>query len=219
MVLKEQQEQPQHHHQTNLRVPLTKKYSESAEDLTFDSDATSQMVNNLAKAIRGGRDYSLRSCMRIRAAVRFNVSNANSMYNVYNVFTRFEIVHPNVSFQISRLRNLPFCSSPLTNNLLQNQANSPKMGYLTLNQTRKVLTLLETDPALGTIPTVGIWLSGLTGLDGCTLNGKTASSNDTMKHPFVWAACVRFLSCENIRERVFVAPMTFLLVSELVSVE
>lgn len=33
-----------------------------------------------------------------------------------------------------------------------------------------------------------------------------------MQHPFVWAACVRYLCCEAVRQRVFVDADTFLLV-------
>ncbi|EDO33988.1 predicted protein [Nematostella vectensis] len=72
----------------------------------------------------------------------------------------------------------------------------PKCGFLTMDNTRKLLLLLESDPKAFSLPLIGVWVSG----------------SFTVHHPFVWACCIKFLNCKSIKERVVAAPNTFLLV-------
>ncbi|XP_059503907.1 SCL-interrupting locus protein homolog isoform X2 [Stegostoma tigrinum] len=62
-----------------------------------------------------------------------------------------------------------------------------KFGYLTMDQTRKLLLILESDPKVFTLPLVGIWVSGAT----------------RVHSPQVWACCLRYLFSSSIQERVF----------------
>lgn len=50
-----------------LRVPISNRQLDD-DRLTFDSNSTLPLVINLGRTIRQGRDFSLRSCIRIRAA-------------------------------------------------------------------------------------------------------------------------------------------------------
>ena len=60
-------------------------------------------------------------------------------------------------------------------------------GYLTMEQTRKLLLLAETDPKAFDVPLVGVWVAGV------------ADVHD----PFVWAACARFAALpEDVAQRV-----------------
>ncbi|XP_019329682.1 PREDICTED: SCL-interrupting locus protein [Aptenodytes forsteri] len=71
-----------------------------------------------------------------------------------------------------------------------------KCGYLTMDQTRKLLLLLESDPKAYALPLVGVWLSGVTHI--CS--------------PQVWACCLRYLFSSSIQERVFSESGSFLIV-------
>jgi hypothetical protein len=154
-----------------------------------------------------GRDCTLRSCVRLRAA-----SKVEREHNLVNGSFRFEAIVPDYSFQAVKIRNLPILSTPLSVNLTRQNGDEarelgPRMGYLTMNQTRKIVPLLETDTASAMTPMVGVWLS----VDDCDTG--TDIATDFMKHPFVWGACVRFLKNKKVHDRAFVDENTFLLVN------
>ncbi len=117
---------------------------------------------------------------------------------------------PNASYQVVRIRNLPLLLTPLTINLTKQngrdaRVSGPKMGYLTLNQTRKVVPMLESDTASSVSPIVGVWVC----LD--EPQSGAAFPNIFLNHPFLWGACTRFLHNTNIGDRVYIDTDTFLL--------
>ncbi|MGH0154866.1 UNVERIFIED_CONTAM: hypothetical protein FKN15_028419 [Acipenser sinensis] len=87
-------------------------------------------------------------------------------------------------------RNL---SSPM--NIAQVQGVC-KFGFLTMDQTRKLLLVLESDPKAYTLPLVGIWLSGITHIHS----------------PQVWACCLRYLFSSSLQDRVVSEGGGFLIV-------
>jgi len=183
-----------------MTVPIFSRSASHIGGLTFEEDSSIQMIRNLAKSVRSGKEFSLRSCIRIRGA-----GHSRIFRDQISASLRFEAVLPNLSFQCTQLHPIPFLKTPLASVLhSRSVADSHRFGYLTLNRTRKLVPILESDPCVATAPLVGLWLAGLSGPE-----------NELVKHPLVWAACVRFLNFEGLRERVFVAENTFLLVREL----
>ncbi|EAX06874.1 SCL/TAL1 interrupting locus, isoform CRA_c, partial [Homo sapiens] len=71
-----------------------------------------------------------------------------------------------------------------------------KYGYLTMDETRKLLLLLESDPKVYSLPLVGIWLSGITHIYS----------------PQVWACCLRYIFNSSVQERVFSESGNFIIV-------
>lgn len=126
---------------------------------------------------------------------------------------RLEAILPDMSFQTVRISAIPIMSTPLSNQLLSKRGDGDghplldKTGYLTMNQTRQLLPLLEDDSCVSHVPVVGLWVK----LRPSQLSGASA-----LRHPFCWAACVRYLSTAVVQKRVFVASGTFLLVILLI---
>ncbi|XP_012667927.1 SCL-interrupting locus protein isoform X4 [Otolemur garnettii] len=71
-----------------------------------------------------------------------------------------------------------------------------KYGYLTMDETRKLLLLLESDPKVYSLPLVGIWLSGIIHIYS----------------PQVWACCLRYMFNSSVQERVFSESGNFIIV-------
>ncbi|XP_044769777.1 SCL-interrupting locus protein [Neomonachus schauinslandi] len=85
----------------------------------------------------------------------------------------------------------------LSSNLSISQVQGTyKYGYLTMDETRKLLLLLESDPKVCSLPLVGIWLSGIIHIYS----------------PQVWACCLRYMFSSSIQERVFSESGNFIIV-------
>lgn len=219
-----------------LTIPITPR-SEGDTDLLFPPGTTFKLLLNLGKAIRAGRETFLRSTMRIRSSGSVRSDPGGRLMGT----VRFEVVLPDVSFTFHRIKDVPVLSTALSIKLARRGATSPisnrgssstspipqdgltcpQMGYLTMNQTRKAIPLLETDQTISTIPMVGVW----TAFDDEDSPGRTPTrkSDDrsgikSLLNPLTWALCVRYLFTEHIKDRATLDDGTFLLVRTSYSV-
>ena len=157
--------------------------------------------------------------MRIRATGHSNTtSNTTNSHNKSSIVAgrvRFEAIVPNMTFTVVQLHPIPVLATPLSK-LLTNPAQTAteaSLGYVTMNQTRKLVFLLETDPSVSLVQMVGVWVQ----LPYSQHSNSSNDSNNTncdmdVQHPFVWAACVRYLCSDAVKQRVYVDSHTFLLV-------
>ncbi|XP_029004321.1 SCL-interrupting locus protein homolog isoform X2 [Betta splendens] len=110
-------------------------------------------------------------------------------------------VCPSVSLDVQPVRAIPIIPTALLRSLMNidrplRLTFSQQRGFLTMDQTRKLFLLLESDPKASTLPLVGLWLSGVTHI----------------YNPQVWAWCLRFLYSFSLQERVLSESNCFLLV-------
>ncbi|KAM9358448.1 SCL-interrupting locus protein homolog [Symphorus nematophorus] len=111
-------------------------------------------------------------------------------------------VCPSVSVDVQPVRAVPIIPTALLRSLTSinrpppHAAANRQRGFLTMDQTRKLLLLLESDPKASNLPLVGLWLSGVT----------------HVYNPQVWAWSLRFLFSSALRDRVFSESRCFLLV-------
>ena len=210
-----------------LTIPVSSR-PDADTDLLFPAGTTFKLLLNLGKAIRAGRETSLRSSMRIRAAGSARLHPGGRLQGT----ARFEVVLPDVSFRFVRVRAVPVLSTTLSIKLARRGGVSPvkggsggsepypQMGYVTLNASGKAVPLMETDAAIGESPLVGVWTAhdddgtGSGGRRPSTGASAEAGSDErSLRHPTTWAACLRYMHNEHIRERVYAdGSNTFLLV-------
>ncbi|XP_058992865.1 SCL-interrupting locus protein isoform X2 [Mustela lutreola] len=105
------------------------------------------------------------------------------------------------TFKCTPIKPIPIIPTALARNLSSNLNISQvqgtyKSGYLTMDETRKLLLLLESDPKVCSLPLVGIWLSGIIHIYS----------------PQVWACCLRYMFSSSIQERVFSESGNFIIV-------
>ncbi|XP_040834523.1 SCL-interrupting locus protein isoform X3 [Ochotona curzoniae] len=105
------------------------------------------------------------------------------------------------NFRCTPVRPIPIIPTALARNLSSNLniaqvQGTYKYGYLTMDETRKLLLLLESDPKVYSLPLVGIWLSGIIHIYS----------------PQVWACCLRYMFSSSIQERVFSESGNFIIV-------
>lgn len=105
------------------------------------------------------------------------------------------------TFKCTPVKPIPIIPTALARNLSSNLNISQvqgtyKYGYLTMDETRKLLLLLESDPKIYSLPLVGIWLSGIIHIYS----------------PQVWACCLRYMFSSSIQERVFSESGNFIIV-------
>ncbi|XP_054092176.2 SCL-interrupting locus protein isoform X2 [Callithrix jacchus] len=105
------------------------------------------------------------------------------------------------NFKCAPVKPIPIIPTALARNLSSNLNISQiqgtyKYGYLTMDETRKLLLLLESDPKVYSLPLVGIWLSGIIHIYS----------------PQVWACCLRYIFNSSVQERVFSESGNFIIV-------
>ncbi|KFV93010.1 SCL-interrupting locus protein, partial [Fulmarus glacialis] len=162
----------------------------SAEDISL-------AFKGLQHSLYSKESLDLSKLLTVRAHIVFTENLDNLHFNFYWA----SITAANI-LEYTPVKSVPIIPTALARNL-----NSPmniaqvqgtyKCGYLTMDQTRKLLLLLESDPKAYALPLVGVWLSGVTHI--CS--------------PQVWACCLRYLFSSSIQERqVFSESGSFLIV-------
>ncbi|OWK64512.1 SCL-interrupting locus protein [Lonchura striata] len=163
----------------------------SAEDISL-------AFKGLQQSLCSKKSLDLSKLLTVRAHIVFTENLDNLHFNfcwasltVANIL-EYTPVKPVPIIPTALARNL---NSPM--NIAQVQGTY-KCGYLTMDQTRKLLLLLESDPKAYALPLVGVWLSGVTHIYS----------------PQVWACCLRYLFSSSIQERqvTFIESGSFLIV-------
>ncbi|XP_029356427.1 SCL-interrupting locus protein homolog [Echeneis naucrates] len=111
-------------------------------------------------------------------------------------------VYPFFRVDVQPVQAVPIIPTALLRSLtsinwrLQQHATTRQRGFLTMDQTKKLLLLLESDPKASNLPLVGLWVSGVSHLS----------------NPQVMSWCLRFLFSSALQNRVLSESGCFLLV-------
>ncbi|CAG5121121.1 unnamed protein product [Candidula unifasciata] len=193
---------------TRTNIPLT------SVDLTVGSVAVSFQVTNNAACERAASadDYvHALKLLQSRCCGKDSIDLSEFIYlcgygsfysNAHTTVAHldFDLLTLATVFKCTPITPVPVAVTALSKNLatprnLSSLQGTPKTGYLTMDSTRKVMLVLESDPKCVSLPIVGIWVSGV----------------EFLHHPFVWAACLRYIHCTHLQDRVCAPPEEFLL--------
>uniref|UniRef100_A0A8C5U2T1 STIL centriolar assembly protein n=1 Tax=Malurus cyaneus samueli TaxID=2593467 RepID=A0A8C5U2T1_9PASS len=161
----------------------------SAEDISL-------AFKGLHQSLCSKEALDLSKLLTVRAHIFFT----ENLDNLHFSFRWASLTVANI-LEYTPVKSVPIIPTALARNLsspmnIAQVQGTYKCGYLTMDQTRKLLLLLESDPKAYSLPLVGIWLSGVTHI--CS--------------PQVWACCLRYLFSSSIQERVFSESGSFLIV-------
>jgi hypothetical protein len=174
---------------------------------SYDLVMCSLLTQNLAKALKHNRDYSLKSILRVRATCSpvATVAVGRAGYNESSL--QCEAFSPKMTMQLIPIAPIPLrCVPPVT---IKTQPHAQmEMGYLTLDETRKMVPLSSSDSSVSRIPCVGAWVYVHVDVSAYT-------HQELVYHPYIFGACVRYMEYAGIGERVYVGGNCFLLVTTI----
>ncbi|CAI9537119.1 unnamed protein product [Staurois parvus] len=150
----------------------------------------------LQSHLHGKEALDLSKLLTVRAHITYWENMDNLHFDL-----RWAAVTVANSFESTPIKPVPIIPTALARNLSSHNniaqlQGTHKCGYLTMDQTRKLLLVLESDPKAYTLPLVGIWLSGITHIHS----------------PQVWVSCLRYLFSSSVKERVLSESGSFLIV-------
>ncbi|XP_038142719.1 SCL-interrupting locus protein homolog isoform X1 [Cyprinodon tularosa] len=149
----------------------------------------------LQQAVSSRQTLDLSQLLKIRAHVIYSQTSDAATFNL-----SWSSVCPAVGLDVQPVRAVPIIPTALLRSLTSigrpAQPAGRQRGFLTMDQTRKLVLLLESDPKASSLPLVGLWLSGVT----------------HVYSPQVWAWSLRFMFGSALQDRVLSEMGSFLLV-------
>ncbi|XP_073449686.1 SCL-interrupting locus protein [Aquarana catesbeiana] len=178
-------------------IPCSVSTRESAGNVTLHTPEDFAIsFKGLQSHLHCKEALDLSKLLTVRAHITYSENMDNLHFDL-----RWAAVTVANSFESTPIKPVPIIPTALARNLSSHNniaqlQGTHKCGYLTMDQTRKLLLVLESDPKAYTLPLVGIWLSGITHIHS----------------PQVWASCLRYLFSSSIKERVLSESGSFLIV-------
>ncbi|XP_014310038.1 SCL-interrupting locus protein isoform X1 [Myotis lucifugus] len=168
----------------------------SKEIIVHNADDFSSAFKALQHHVRSKDSLDCSKLLSLRA----HITSSESLDNV-DFDLHWAAVTLANTFKCIPVKPISIIPTALARNLSSNLNISQvqgiyKYGYLTMDETRKLLLLLESDPKVYSLPLVGIWLSGIMHIYS----------------PQVWACCLRYMFNSSIQERVFSESGNFIIV-------
>ncbi|ELU03617.1 hypothetical protein CAPTEDRAFT_219123 [Capitella teleta] len=152
-----------------------------------------KMTKNCARPESSVEEYS--TAVKMLAHCSFHDNQSSIILHL-----DCDLVTPTSEFKMTPVNPIPIVPTALSKNLSgPNGAacfpGQAKFGFLTMDQTRKLLLILASDPKVSALPLVGVWVSGVTGLT----------------EPILWCACMQYIHSKDLKHRVCMPPEHFLL--------
>lgn len=191
--------------QNGARVPSAVLPGDVLVPCVFTSDSFSEPVIQsqsellqtfkvLQQAVSGRQSLDMSQLLKIQVHVVCSQRSDSADFGL-----SWTCVCPAASVHVQPVRAVPVIPTALLRSLTS-PARPPgqnrQKGFVTMDQSRKLLLLLESDPKACSLPLVGLWFSGATHVHS----------------PQVWAWTLRFLYSSSLQDRVLSESGCFLLV-------
>ena len=164
------------------------------------SELADELFGEFVKEIEENSSNSLDSLAILKLFRCLCVCQYTDHFGELSFDLSWNLIAPATTFLLKPLNPVPIIPTALARNLsgplsLSSLQNAPKHGFLTMDQTRKLLLLLESDPKISTLPLVGVWVSGV--LSPCDVN--------------IWASLIRYCHSRKLENKQFCDEDGFLL--------
>ncbi|RVE73758.1 hypothetical protein OJAV_G00034570 [Oryzias javanicus] len=154
-----------------------------------------ESLKMLQHAVSSRQTLDLSQLLKVRARISCSHQCDAAVFSL-----SWLAVCPAVSVDIQPVRPVPIIPTALLRSLSgagrPSQHSSQQRGFLTMDQTRKLVLLLESDPKASSLPLVGLWMSGIT----------------HVYNPQVWVWSLRFMFGSSLQDRVLSESSCFLLI-------
>ena len=151
----------------------------------FETDDETDETGETGDAATGdGSDWSVATPWRARLAATTRTDAATGGVELI-VSARARV--PAATFAATPIASPRIADAPLRRALVaaQTQTRTTRTGFLTMDRTRRLMLLDETDPRALDVPAVGVWVSGVT----------------SPTHLAVWTACFRYEATAALKDK------------------
>ncbi|XP_032426955.1 SCL-interrupting locus protein homolog [Xiphophorus hellerii] len=180
----------------DVLVPCVVVQSETPHDAVVQSEAElHHCFKALQQLVSSRQTLDLSQLLKVKVHV---VCRQQADATTFSL--SWSAVCPAVPLDVQPVRAVPIIPTALLRALTGVGRPAPpagrQRGFLTMDQSRKLVLLLESDPKASSLPLVGLWLSGVT----------------HAYNPQVWAWSLRFMFGSSLQDRVLSELGCFLLV-------
>ncbi|XP_014899253.1 SCL-interrupting locus protein homolog isoform X1 [Poecilia latipinna] len=180
----------------DVLVPCVVVQSETPQDAVVQSEAElHHCFKALQQLVSSRQTLDLSQLLKVKVHVVCRQQADAAMFSL-----SWSAVCPAVPLDVQPVRAVPIIPTALLRALTSVGRPAPpagrQRGFLTMDQSRKLVLLLESDPKASNLPLVGLWLSGVI----------------HAYNPQVWAWSLRFMFGSALQDRVLSELGCFLLV-------
>ncbi|XP_061834302.2 SCL-interrupting locus protein homolog [Nerophis lumbriciformis] len=180
----------------DVLVPCVFSTQKTCDDNVQSEAELYSSSSDLQRYVSGRQTLNLSQLIKVKGRINCQLLADTALFDL-----SWSYVCPSTCLDVQPVRAIPIIPTALHRSLTSLGLAAPpptihRRGFLTMDKTRKLVLVLESDPKASKLPLVGLWMSGV--IHVC--------------NPQVWAWCLRFLFSSALQDRVLSENGSFLLV-------
>ncbi|XP_061894862.1 SCL-interrupting locus protein homolog isoform X2 [Entelurus aequoreus] len=177
----------------DVLVPCVFSSQKTCDDNVQSEAELYSSSSDLQRYVSGRQTLDLSQLIKVKGRINCQLLADTALFDL-----SWSYVCPSTCLDVQPVRAIPVIPTALHRSLTSLGRVPPtnhQRGFLTMDKTRKLVLVLESDPKASKMPLVGLWMSGV--IHVC--------------NPQVWAWCLRFLFSSALQDRVLSENGSFLL--------